>query len=357
MKKLFILLLVCSAFASVTFAQKKVAKITKPVTTAKSVTVVKTTPVVPNLAMSLPNSDAVVSLDMKRLMNDALPQILASKPKVFADINTELENVKTKFGIDLRQFEQITVGITMKKVSDKEMDFEPLILARGKTDANTLIDLAKSAANGKYREEKLGEKTIYIFQAKEILDEQSKNTNNSQIRKILQKAITSMPSELAVSSFDSNTLALGTLTRVRETLSGNSKVSDEVLNLVGKKGNAVLSFGAVTSQGLSFLLPLDNDELGKTIDSIRQVYGSLDVKIGNAILALSAKTLDDQNAQNLEETLQGLQMLGQTFIDGSKGEDKKVYLRMIENAKITRKANEVMLDLQVPQTDIAILIK
>lgn len=357
MKKLFVLLLVCSSFASVSFAQKKTTKISKPVIIAKAVTTTKTTTIVPSLAISLPSSDTVVSLDMKRLMNDALPQILASRPKVFADINAELENVKTRFGIDLRQFEQIVAGISMKKVSDKEFDFEPLILARGKNNTNSLIALAKSAANGKYREEKFGEKTIYIFQAKEILDEQSKTTNNSQIRKMLQRAITSMPNELAVSSIDDNTLALGTLARVRETFDGKSKVSDEVLNLVNKKGNSVLSFGAVTTQGLSFLLPLDDDQLGKTIDSIRHIYGSLDVKTGNAILALSAKTLDEQNAQNLEETLQGLQMLGQTFIDGSKGEDKKVYLRMIENAKITRKVNEVMLDLQVPQTDIAILIK
>ncbi|MCU0238744.1 MAG: hypothetical protein MUC29_04820 [Pyrinomonadaceae bacterium] len=344
MKKIFTFLFVFAAFVGVISAQQKNGKVVKSANVAQS------------LAASLPKSDAVVSLDMKRLMIDALPQILVSKPKVFADINTELENVKTKFGIDLRQFEQVAVGITMKKVSDKEIDFEPLILARGKYNAGALIALAKIAANGKYREETIGEKTIYIFQAKEILNEQSNATNNSQIRKMLKKAINSLPIELAVTSFDENTLTLGTVARVRETFNSNSKVSAEVLGLAEKNGKSILSFGAVMSQGLSFLLPLDNDELGQSIDSIRQMSGSLDVKMGNAVLAISAKTLEAKQAQSLEETFLGLQMLGQAFISGN-GEDKKVYARMVDNAKITRNLNEVMIDLQVPQTDIAILIK
>ncbi len=345
MKKLFVLLLVSTVFIGGIFAQKQPSKI------------VKTVVVTPTLVSSLPNSDAAVSLDMKRLMNDALPQILITKPQVFADVNTELENVKSKFGIDLRQFEQVAVGIKMKKISDKEIDFEPLILARGQYNATSLIALAKVAANGKYREEKLGDKTIYIFQAKEILTEQSNTTNNSQIRKLLKKAIDALPVELAVTSFDNNTLALGSFERVRETFDGNSKISAEVLSLVNKKQSAILSFGATTSQGLSFLLPLDNDEIGKNIDSVRQMYGSLDVKNGNANLALAAKTVKAEQAQGLEEMMLGLQMLGQTFLGGGKGEDKQVYSRMIENAKITRKLNEVMIDVQVPQTDIAILIK
>ena len=49
-------------------------------------------------------------------------------------------------------------------------------------------------------------------------------------------------------------------------------------------------------------------------------------------------------------------MVGKALLGGSKGADKKVYSRMVENAKISRTGNEIMLNLQVPQTDINVLI-
>jgi len=58
----------------------------------------------------------------------------------------------------------------------------------------------------------------------------------------------------------------------------------------------------------------------------------------------------------LFETLEGLQFIGKAFLGSAKGANKQVYGRMIENAKFTRTANEVKLDLQVPQNDINVLI-
>ena len=49
--------------------------------------------------------------------------------------------------------------------------------------------------------------------------------------------------EIAVTSFDSNTLVLGTLDRVKETLDAKTRVSTELMNLVYRKQNSVMSFG------------------------------------------------------------------------------------------------------------------
>jgi hypothetical protein len=49
-------------------------------------------------------------------------------------------------------------------------------------------------------------------------------------------------------------------------------------------------------------------------------------------------------------------MVGKAFLGGEKGADKKVFARMIENARIINNGSEVMLDLQVPQSDIDILV-
>ena len=101
---------------------------------------------------------------------------------------------------------------------------------------------------------------------------------------------------------------------------------------------------------------MGEDEFGRKLKAINQMYGSIGVGDANVRLSLAAKTLKPEDAQALEEMLAGLQMIGKGFLRDGKGANNKVYARMLENARITRAANQVMLDLQVPQGDINILL-
>ena len=44
----------------------------------------------------------------------------------------ELMNLKLNTSIDVRQFEQIAVGVAIKQISADKAEFEPLVVARGK---------------------------------------------------------------------------------------------------------------------------------------------------------------------------------------------------------------------------------
>lgn len=312
------------------------------------------------LVTLLPASNGVFTFDAKRLFNDALPQILSANPLLLTEITGKIDDVKTKTGIDLRQFEQIAVGFSGKQTAN-EVSLEPVVLARGSFNAPALLALAKIASKGKYREEKIGGKTVFVFKIehKEDTGKTSRNNptkKNSLIDQAIDKMFDSLTNELAVAAYDNNTLALGTLTRLRETFQGKARVNNEILSLINRKPNAILSFAANFPLGLSPFLTLDNDELGKNLDAIRQISGSMDVSGGNASVSVTAKTLKPEQAQNLQETVQGLQSIGKAFLGNSKSEDKQVYGRMIDNARITRAGSEVMLDLQVPQSDIDVLV-
>lgn len=308
------------------------------------------------LVALLPASDAVMTFDAKRFMNDALPQILSGNQTLLGNVVGEIDQIKTRTGIDLRQFEQIAVGVAINKISAKEYDFEPVVLARGQMNANALLSVAKVAAKGKYREEKIGGKSVFIFAAKEIA-EQNKPVNQSpQKARMIDRLIGKLTQEIAVTSFDANTLAFGTVARLRQTVEAKTRVGADVSGLLDRKAGAVMNFAAKLPGGMSGFLPLDNDELGKNIDAIQYLYGSMNVAGANTILQLTAKTERAEQAQGLAETLEGLQMVGKAIIGGMRGADKKVYARMIENAKFTRAANELTLDLQVPQSDIDVLI-
>lgn len=308
------------------------------------------------LVALLPASDGVMTLDVQRLFNDALPQILSGNQSMLTDIVGKIDEIKTKTGIDLRQFQQVAVGVAAKQISAKEIDFEPVVLARGTFNAGALLAVAKLASKGKYREEKIGDKTVYVFTMKDVVEENKPQTKNSWFDKAIDRMFAGLSREFAITSYDNNTLAIGSLARVRETLQVKTRISNEFLDLVFRKQNVVMSFGANLPDGLSKFVNLDNDEFGKNLDAIRQIYGTLDIVGTDTILAVTAKTLKPEQAQSLQETLEGLQMVGKALIGGSKSADKKVYARMIDNAKISRSGSEVMLNLQVPQSDIDILI-
>ena len=87
------------------------------------------------LAALLPESDGVLTIDMQRVLSEAAPQILSGKPLLLADLNAKIDEIREKTGLDLRQFEQVAVGVAAKQISDREIDLEPLFLVRGKYNA------------------------------------------------------------------------------------------------------------------------------------------------------------------------------------------------------------------------------
>ncbi|MEP7037615.1 MAG: hypothetical protein ABI891_04670 [Acidobacteriota bacterium] len=312
------------------------------------------------LVALLPASDGIMTLDMQRLLGDALPQILSGNQPMLAKILGQIDEIKTKTGIDARQFQQIAVGVSTKQISAKEVDLEPILLARGTFNAGALLAVAKVASKGKYREEKVGDKTVFVFKIDEMVKKDNAQNKpaakDSWFDKAIDRMFAGLSRELAVTAYDGNTLAIGSAARVRETLQAKTRVNNELLNLVYRKQNVVMSFGANLPNGLSGFVDLDNDELGKNLDAIRQIYGTFDVSGVNSNVALTVKTFKPEQAQNLKDTLDGLQMVGKALLGASKGADKKVYGRMIDNAKISSAGNEIMLNLQVPQTDIDVLI-
>jgi hypothetical protein len=308
------------------------------------------------LVALLPASDGVVTIDVKRFFGEALPKLLSSNQPMLAEIVGHIEEAKARTGIDIRQFEYVTAGVSARKIADKKYDLDPVVIARGQVNSSALIGAAKLAANGKYRENRVGERTIYIFDAKQIAKQHKPQNATGKRAEMIDKMIGKMSSELAVTAYDSKTLVFGDLARVRETLEAKTHVGADITGLLDRKEFSVVNFAAKIPEGMSAFLPMENDELGKNIDAISYIYGNMDVAGENTTVSMTARTLQNAQAESLRETLEGLQFIGKAFLGKAKGADKQVYGRMIDNAKITAKGNEVMFDLSVPQSDIDILV-
>jgi hypothetical protein len=267
----------------------------------------------------------------------------------------KIAEMEATTGIDLKKFDQLAVGVAIKKVSAKEFDYEPVALANGDINSGALISVAKLASKGTYREEKIGDKTVYIFAAKDLIQKNAKPAN-SKIADMLDKGLKGMTKDVAVAALDRNTLAIGSVPRIRQTIAGGTKIGADVTALLSSKETSVMSFAMKSPGGMSVLLPLDNDELGANIDAIDFLAGSMDVAATGTTLAVTARTKKAEQAQGLKDTLDGLKMVGGAVFGGSKRPDQQIYGRLIKNAKVDLRGNDVSLDLTIAQSDIDGLI-
>lgn len=312
------------------------------------------------LAKLLPESDAVILLDSKRLIVETLPQVLSANQVLLSKIIGKIDTLKDETGLDLRDFQDVAIGLKSKTVSEAEIDFDPIVLARGSVDSKALIAVARLASDGKYQTEIVGDHTIYIFSTDKLIEnnkpEDDPKNSKSFIEKTIDKMFKGVSDELAITAYNENTVAIGSVARVKETITRSSRISENVLGLLNQKPNAVGIFGALLPTGLSRYIDLDNDELGATLDAVRMIKGAMDVRDGNVSLLVMAETLDVKQAQDLEGTLTGLQMLGKILLGSSKSPDKQVYARMIENAKISRTEKLIKFELAVPKSDIDVIV-
>jgi len=308
------------------------------------------------LVSLLPASDGVAVFDSNRFLNDALPKILSANQPVLAEIMTKLADFEKRTGIDVRKLDQVAIGVTIKQISQKNVDLEPLAIAGGDMNAGALISVAKLAANGSYREVKIDDKTVCIFAVKDIVQKMPTKPSSTKIAGAIDKAVNGMSTEVAVTALDGNTLAIGSLDRVRATIEAKTHLGSDIIGLLSPKASAVMSFALKTPDGLSKLLPLDNDELGKNVDAIQYLAGSLDVATQGTSLQMLARTKQAEQANGLKDTIEGLQIVGKAIFGSSKRKDQQIYARLIDSAKVSVRANEVILDLLVPQSDIDKLV-
>ena len=309
------------------------------------------------LVAMLPASDGVVSFDSKRFLSEALPKILSSNQPMLAEVNAKITEMENRTGIDLRKFDQVAVGVAFKQISAKETDYDTVAIASGDVNAGALIALGRLASNGTYRTEKIGERTVYVFTVKDVLQKTSIKTTNSTVTDVVDKALKGMTKDIAVTAFDNKTLVMGSLARVTETLEGRSRVAAELSGLLSQKDTSVLTFAAKAPGSLRQMLPLDNDELGNSIDAIQTLSGSMDVTVAGTAVSMLARTKTADQATGIKVLLDVGQMLGKSVFGNSKRPDQQVYARLIKAAKFDAKGTDVTLDILVPQADIDMLIK
>ena len=300
----------------------------------------------PTLLSSLPPSDAVALINVNRVLDEALPKLLAENPAKLADVTAELAKFKTQTGLDPRSFDQIALGLSYTYPREGITKISTVALARGTFNAGAMVAAGRMAANGKYVEQKYQGKTIYVFS----LDRQIRLFGlwNLKVR------------DLAVAALDSNTLALGDLDAVRGVIDANrtrKHANAELIALASRDPNAILGFGGNVSPKLLENLSLSNDSVARELTAVRQVYGTLGMTSTDLELMMAARTVDTYSAKNLGDSVEGLRMLGMFAINRLSGAKGTLARSALDNLKITTVGNELQIRTAVAQSQVSPLMR
>ncbi len=312
-------------------------------TTGKAQTRSRNSPAqAPSLLSSLPESDAVAQVQIKRLLADVMPRMMASNPTKLAELNANIDNFKTRTGLDPRTFEQVALGVRYTYPTEGVTKLVTAALAKGTFSAGAMIAAGRLAANGKYREEKYAGKPVYIF----TLDE--------SIR--LFGVIDLKIRELAASPLDTNTLALGdpqTIKTVIDANAGRKRNNLELISLATQDPTALVGFGSNISQKVINNLNLGNASFVGDLSGVRQAYGSVNSNETNFDLFVGARTVNADAARNLGDTLESLKQFGALFVGRLTGAKGVLAKSALTNLKIETAANELKVRTAVAQADIA----
>ena len=306
----------------------------------------KTAPAAPpNIASYLPASDAIAIVDVKRMLNETMPSILGSDQAKLAQANAEIDKFKTKTGLDLRQFNRVAVGMRYAYPNATTTRLETVAIVHGTFDAKAVSASARTAANGKSREEQYRGLKITIINV------------NDQIKLLGLWNMTI--NELAICPLDANSLALGTLENVKAAIDAGKagRAPAELMSLAAKDPAAVMGFGANVTPELLATLEIGNDTIAKDVSSIKQVYGSVGSTQSDVTVMMVARTNSVDSAKNLGDTIEGLRQLGTIFIGRMAQPRKALAESALNNLKVTARGTELEIRTQVAAANLAALIK
>lgn len=295
----------------------------------------------PSVMTALPESDAVAQVKVKQLLNEAMPRILANNPAKLAEVNANIDRFKDRTGLDPRMFEQVALGIRYTYPSEGVTKLQTVALANGSFSAAAMVAAGRIATNGKYREEKYHDKTIYIFTLEE----------NIKMLGVFDFRI----GELAAAPLDNNILALGDPIAVRGAIDSSrsrKQANAELIALASRDPNAIIGFGSNMTEQLVENLDIGNAPIAADLKTLRQVYGSVGTTASDLQLFLGARAVNAEAARSLSDTLDGLKQLGAFFVGRLSGAKGVLAKSALSNLTIAANANELQLRTTVAQAEI-----
>lgn len=306
---------------------------------------------------NFPESQAVLYINARRLINEAAPAVVPAEP-----LNKALAEAK-QF-IDLNGLEYVIAGARLQgDLSAKQLP-EFLLIMRGNFSADALLSGARMLAQEMHSQETAGTKTISVFTLNKPAPADGSGQQTSKKFPIDQ---------IAAVALDSNTIAVGIPAYLRDAIDAGTggsrpRLKPELVDLALRDANTLVSLVSDIPPGISQhirkLGAPPNAEMERMVDAVRQVQ--LSVNMQPSVFGVqSIIRMDDAEKAS---ALSGLINMGVGFLKGeirkdlqkssnSAKADQAAALGVLETLTNAARGNEVELNLSFQQAGLAEVIK
>jgi hypothetical protein len=296
-------------------------------------------------AVPLPASDAVLTVALRRLLNEAIPRALGGDDARAAQVNADIEQFKARTGIDARAFETLAVGSRIRRLESGATKLDHVVaVARGTFDPAAVVAAGRAAAGGRYSAQQHGGKTVHVFGV------------NDQIK--LFGLLRLRVGELAVAALDANTLAVGEPEAVRAAVdaqAGRGRV-DAALLSPARGANDLVAFAGNVPPAAFAGIDVGLPEVNKSIASIRGFRGTLGMTTAGFLMTTVLRSASAPDAQRLGSTVEALRAVAPGLISMA-GPRGRLAQSAIESLKITTQGTEVQLRVELTEDYVASLLR
>jgi len=296
---------------------------------------------------ALPEADALIYINPKRILNDAAPKIMSEAD--IAKMRQQFTDLRQAAGIDPSTIDFLVVAVRFRKPS-ADLTFqapEVLVVSSGDFSAESLLTMARLALQERLREEKYGSKSLSITTIEDIAKEAEKNP--------LLKSFT----EIGLVSLNTNTLASGNVSYVKaaiDAMEGHDRISQDALNSLLRDTNALVSIAGSpwTSFGKSFgLMGIEGSpRSGKCDTRLGEFYAALTTD-GNNFKLHGALNADNPDTARIINNL----LLGLMKSVPSEDGDAKSFPSLLKLINISPKDNEVVVQADFPAQIVADFVR
>jgi hypothetical protein len=297
-------------------------------------------------SLPLPASDALLTLDVRALFAEVIPRALASDKARLAQLDADVAEFKARTGIDARAFDTLAVGARIVALPSGATKFDHVTaVARGTFKADALVAAARAAAKGGLAEQAYGGKKVYVA----AVNDQLKLFGLAKMR----------VKDLAFAVLDQNTLALGEPEDVRAAIdaqAGRGRADMSPLNFPRSAGDFLAFAGNIPAGALAGVETGLSPDVDRAIQSVRGFYGTAGATAAGAQLMTTLRAGTAADAKQLYDVVGALRQIAPGFLSLA-GPKWAFAGPMVNNMKVTTKGNEVQLRLDVPQADIATVLK
>ena len=291
----------------------------------------------------LPASDVVVFVDMRRILTEVIPRLLARSPAVLGKLTASLNEINQKTGINVLSINRIAVGVHLfdpaTASSMKKSNFGVVIIARGDFDSNRLVPALRRELKERFHEETYGGRTIYSE---------------------LKTPAEPLTETVALSLLDTSTLAIGDLAQVRATIdagAGRGQVDPALVQLARRDAGSLVGAAAIVPPALSKSISEDvsgGDEMGNklagAVSAIRQLFCSVGMTPTNFQMLLGARFEKAEQAASVSDLLLGVRQ--QTL---PQVEDKTLH-DLMARLQLTAQGEDLQLTIDVSNAEAQELV-